>query len=208
MQSIQKVSIWAKTVRLLVIALWIGMVYSSTALAEYNYIKDEANVLSDTIKQRLNKLLISLEEQKNIRIEEVILPTIGSKDPLQVVGELARELDANPTKAENRVLIVYVLDSGFIQIYPNAKLSTILTKENIDNVIQNASTKLQDKNYDEMARIGVAGVYHHYQRKQAASSDGAQNNKQSKKTLFNIFIALALLGVVVVLIKMSSKKKL
>ncbi|MGE3319793.1 MAG: YgcG family protein [Candidatus Berkiella sp.] len=206
MQSIQQVSVWAKAMRLLVIAMCLGMVYSTAALAEYSYIKDEANVLSDTIKQRLNKLLSSLEEQKNIRIEEVILPTIGSKDPLQVVGDLARQLDANPTNAENRVLIVYVLDSGFIQIYPNAKLATILNQENIDNVIKNASTPMKEKNYDEMARIGVAGVYHHYQKHQPV--DKAASEKKTKKTMFNILIALGLLGVVVALIKLTSKKSL
>lgn len=209
MQRIQQLSIWIKTVRLLVIAMCIGMFYSNVVFAEYSYIKDEAGVLGDTIKQRLNKLLSSLEEQKNIRIEEVILPTMGTKDPLQVVGDLARQLDANPTNAENRVLIIYVLDNGFIQIYPNTKLSAILTKENIDGIIKNASKPMQDKNYDEMARMGVAGVYHYYQKQQPqGSADKTATAQKSKQPLLNILFVLVLLGVVVAIIKFSNKKPL
>ncbi|HRE33005.1 MAG TPA: TPM domain-containing protein, partial [Candidatus Berkiella sp.] len=129
-----------------------------------NYVHDEANVVSTAMKEKLEKLLAELDEKRNLRIEEVILPSLNNQDPSKIVGELAQKLDAHETKAEYRALILYVTDSGYIQIYPNQKLATILEEKSLANIVQTATKQLQEKNYDEMARVGVAGIFHYFQK--------------------------------------------
>lgn len=174
------------------------------ANGQTNYIHDNANVLSSAMKDKLEKLLTELDEKKNLRIEEVILPSFENKDPEAVVRELAQNLDSHTSNAEYRALILFVLDNGTVQIYPNEKLATLINDKAKTNIIQNAKLKLSAKNYDEMARIGIAGIFHYYQKGAAQAGDKSTND-QTKKYV-NILIMIIGLVAVVGLILFSRKK--
>ncbi len=181
----------------LLLAPWI-------ANAQTNYIYDNANVLSSAMKDKLEKLLTELDEKKNLRIEEVILPSFENKDPEAVVRELAQSLDSHGSKAEYRALVLFVLDNNDIQIYPNDKLAAIIHDKAKENIIKNAKLKLVAKNYDEMARIGVAGIFHYYQKGAAQAGENA-SDKQTKKYV-NLLMILIGLGAVVGIVMFSRKK--
>lgn len=174
------------------------------ANAQTNYVYDNANVLSASMKDKLEKLLTELDEKKNLRIEEVILPSFENKDPDTVIRELAQSLDSHGSKAEYRALVLFVLDNGTVAIYPNDKLATIINDKAKENIIKNAKLKLAAKNYDEMARIGVAGIFHYYQKGGAQTGDNTAEG--STKKYVNLLIMLIGLGAVVGLIMFSRKK--
>lgn len=197
---------WTTMLSLMVMFLGISLAYTPLAFAESNYVHDEANVLSASMKEKLEQLLSDLEKSKNIRIEEVILPTVGTQDPATVASEIVQKLDSKATPAENQAVIIFIIDNGFIQIYPNQKLAPALDEKAIAGITKNASTSMQDKKYDEMARVSVAGVYHHFQKSNA--TNGAVKDASSKKPLLNIAFALLVLVVIVGLIKFSNKKSL
>jgi|GEM_PF-5023948 len=205
MQTFLNKTIGAKLSWLL-LTVGLGFACNQVAFAEDNYINDQANVVSPAMKGKLDKLLSELETKKNLLIEEHIVPTLGNDDPLKIINELSDKLDARNSKAENRALILYVLDNGFVHIYPNKPLATIISKENIASIVQNATKKLQDKNYDEMARIGIAGIYHYYQN--SATDKTSDKSSTGKKTLLNMLLVLVLLVVVIGIVKMSNKKSL
>lgn len=206
MQMNKLSSDWTKILSLIVMFIGLSIAYAPFAFAESNYVHDEANVLSASMKEKLNQLLSDLEKGKNIRIEEVILPTVGTQDPSTVAGEIVQKLDSKASPAENQAVIIFIIDNGFIQIYPNQKLAAALDEKTIASIIKNASKSMQDKKYDEMARVGVAGVYHYFQKSNAGN--GAGKESSSKKPLLNIAFALLVLVVIVGLIKFSNKKSL
>lgn len=206
MQMNKLISEWTKVLSLMVIFIGLSVAYTPLAFAESNYIHDEANVISASMKEKLNQLLGDLEKGKNIRIEEVILPTVGTQDPSTVASEIVQKFDSKASPAENQAVIIFIIDNGFIQIYPNQKLAAALDEKTIASIIKNASKSMQDKKYDEMARVGVAGVYHYFQKSNAGN--GASKESSSKKPLLNIAFALLVLVVIVGLIKFSNKKSL
>jgi len=206
MQMNKLTSDWTKILSLMVMFIGLSVAYAPFAFAESNYVHDEANVLSASMKEKLNQLLGDLEKGKNIRIEEVILPTVGTQDPSTVAGEIVQKLDSKASPAENQAVIIFIIDNGFIQIYPNQKLATALDEKTIASITKNASKSMQDKKYDEMARVGVAGVYHYFQK--SNGNNGAGKETSSKKPLLNIAFALLVLVVIVGLIKFSNKKSL
>lgn len=203
MQQLMNKRFWSKALGLLVISMGLCLACNRIAYAEDQFIYDPNSVVSASMKGKLDKLLAELDSKKNLLIEEHILPTLGKDDPLKVVGELAHKLDARGSKAEYRALIVYILDSNFVQIYPNKKLGAIIDTNTLAGVADNAKKQLQEKNYDEMARISIAGIYHFYQ--QSGVTQEAKENT-SNKSLYNMLIALVVLAVVVGIVKLSSKK--
>lgn len=206
MQMNKLISESTKIFSIIIMFLGLSLAWGPLAYAESVYVHDEANVLSASMKEKLNQLLGDLEKSKNIRIEEVILPTVGTQDPTTVAGEIVQKLDSKASPAENQAVIVFIVDNGFIQIYPNQKLAPALDEKNIAGITKNAAKSMQDKKYDEMARVSVAGVYHYFQKHNAAN--GAVKDSSSKKPLLNIAFALLVLVVIVGLIKFSNKKSL
>jgi hypothetical protein len=204
MQMMNK-QFWTKTLGFLV-ALGLNLACAHIAYADSEYIFDPNKVVSSSMKGKLDKLLSELDAKKSLLIEEHILPTLGKEDPLKVVGEFAQKLDSRGSKAEYRALVLYVLDNNFVQIYPNKKLASIIEQTAFVSVADNAKKELQQKKYDEMARISVAGIYHFFQKSgvQQATDSGESN----KKAIYNMLFALIVLAVVVGLIKMSTKKSL
>lgn len=184
----------------------VSLSIASVALADEQYIFDQPNVVSAPMKDKLEKLLTELDTKKNLLIEEHIIKTIDKNDPHKIIGELAHKLDARGSKAENRALVLYVLDDNFVEIYPNEKLAAIIKTENIASITQNAKNKLQEKNYDEMTRIAIAGIYHYYQKNPTEQS--IKKDDSGKSTLFNMLIAVILLVVVVGIIKMKNRQSL
>ncbi len=190
----------------------LGWVFLSISLllspivanAQTNYVYDNANVLSASMKDKLEKLLVELDEKKNLRIEEVILPSFEDKDPDTVVSELVQNFDSHTSNAEYRALILFVIDNATVQIYPNDKLAALINDKAKENIIQNAKLKLTAKNYDEMARIGIAGIFHYYQK--GATQTGNNSSEGSTKKYVNLLIMLIGLGAVVGLIMFSRKK--
>lgn len=202
MQKMMNKSIGLLSFLLMAVSLSIA----SVALADEQYIFDQPNVVSAPMKDKLEKLLTELDTKKNLLIEEHIIKTIDKNDPHKIIGELAHKLDARGSKAENRALVLYVLDDNFVEIYPNEKLAAIIKTENIASITQNAKNKLQEKNYDEMTRIAIAGIYHYYQKNPTEQS--IKKDDSGKSTLFNMLIAVILLVVVVGIIKMKNRQSL
>lgn len=199
----QHQTILTKVFSCLVVMMGLCLSPSIVWAQQANYVHDEANVVSAAMKDKLEKLLAELDEKKNLRIEEVILPSLNNQDPSKVVGELAQKLDAHETKAEYRALILYVTDSGYIQIYPNQKLSAILGEQSIANIVQTATKQLQEKNYDEMARVGIAGIFHYFQKNPQTQDKNAAQGRS--KTMINLLLVIVALVVVVGLIKFGRK---
>ena len=202
MQRIMNKSIGA--LGFLVVTLSLSILSPRLAFADEQYIFDQGNVVTAPMKSKLEKLLTELDIKKNLLIEEHIIKTIDKNDPHKIIGELAHKLDARGSKAENRALVLYVLEDNFVEIYPNEKLAAIIKKENFASITQNAKNELQQKNYDEMTRIAIAGIYHYYQ----SPTEQTVEKNEGKKTLYNMLFAIILLVVVVGLIKMSNKKSL
>ncbi|MCS5712350.1 TPM domain-containing protein [Candidatus Berkiella aquae] len=200
----QHQTILTKMLSCLVVIVGLFISPSIIWAQQANYVHDEANVVSAPMKEKLEKLLTELDEKRNLRIEEVILPSLNNQDPSKVVGELAQKIDAHETKAEYRALILYVTDSGYIQIYPNQKLSAILDEKSLANIVQTATKQLQEKNYDEMARVGVAGVFHYFQKNPETQ---VKNDAEGRsKTMINLLLIIVALVVVVGLIKFGRKQ--
>ncbi len=205
MQHMMNNQFWAKALGLL-LTLGLSLASAKIAYADEQFIFDPNGVVSASMKVKLDKLLTELDQKKNLLIEEHILPTLGNDDPLKVVGELAQKLDSRGSTAENRALVLYVLDNNFVQIYPNQKLASIIDSAALASVAENAKQQLQQRNYDEMARVSIAGIYHFYQK--SGTLQPTESSESNKKAIYNMLFALIVLVVVVGLIKMSTKKSL
>lgn len=178
-----------------IILFTITFFFNIVAYAQTPHIQDYANILSPKIKKELDVFLNEVESKKKLLIEEIILP-LDQVQPSQ--QELLRLLDKTSSEANQKVLLVINSETSTVHIITTPNLNSIYNDAVKKDITENVLFNLKAKKYDEMARVGVAGIYHYYEKPSASS----------KKTIMNvIFLLLGLVAVVILLRLRPSKTK-
>lgn len=163
------------------------------------HFQDYAQAVSPEVSDRLEKLLIDIESKKKLYIEEVILPDTGGKSIESIENTFTQRLQQNTTSVEKRVLLLIILKDRFAKLYTTANLAKIYNDKVVADILANVNERMKERRYDEMARIGVAGIYHYYQE--------ASPSQSKKKMLTNlIFFGVAIVAALGVATLLSWRK--
>lgn len=159
------------------------MLSSSIALA--SHLQDYAKVISPEVASRLEKLLGEIESKKGLYIEEVILPNRDGQSLESIESTYIKRLEQTNSTVDKRVLLLIVLDENFAKLYTSENLSKTFNAKSSNDIIANVTMRLSEKHYDEMARVGIAGIYHYFE---------ASQPKQKSNTILNIIFFLLAIG--------------
>lgn len=176
---------------------------STTLFAESAHFQDNAKVVSADMAAKLESELREIESKDGYHLEVVIIPNYNQRQPDAVITALTAQLAKNAPSADKRALLLIVLENNLAIIRPTPNIAAAYNTENSKDIIDNIKIQMNKKNYDEMARIGLAGMYHYYQTKFAIETKPASNTK----TLLNVgLFIIALIGVVFMIRGMQKKQ--
>ncbi len=191
----------------LIYLLLIGLLFcfiSTTLFAATTFLQDNAHVVSAEMASKLEKELEAIESRDGLHFEVVILPNFYNRDPQAVVDAYTQELAKNSANIDKRVLLLMVLDNKLAIIRPSSNIAAAYNEATVKEIIDNIKKNMDEKKYDEMTRIGIAGIYHYYE-KQFPSAKQETSNKWKKYS--NLGVILATLVLVIILITSLQKKK-
>jgi uncharacterized membrane protein YgcG len=178
---------------------------SQTICAAPAYIQDNAKVVSEDMASKLEKELASIEEKDRFHLEVVVIPNFYGRQPAAVVDAFNQQLAKNAPDISKRALLLIEIENGIVVIRPSPDIESAYDANSVKDITANVKLKLNDKNYDEAVRIGVAGMYHFYQKKFPSTAQVAPVN--TTKVLFNIILfVIVLIGVVFLIQKMVKKQ--
>ncbi len=176
---------------------------STTLFAESVYFQDNAKVVSADMAAKLESELREIESKDGYHLEVVIIPNFYQRQPDAVITAFTAQLAKNAPSVDKRALLLIVLENNLAIIRPTPNIAAAYTADHSKDIIDNIKIQLSKKNYDEMARIGVAGMYHYYQTKFAIENKPASPTK----TLLNIGLFIIVLIGVVFMIRNMQKKQ-
>ncbi|MBI2791843.1 MAG: TPM domain-containing protein [Gammaproteobacteria bacterium] len=171
-----------------------------------SFLQDNAKVVSPEMAEKLEKELGAIESRDGFHLEVVILPNFYGRQPEAVVNAFNEQLAKNAPNVDKRALLLIVTENGVVELRTTNNINSAFDAKSFKDISDNIKIKLHEKNYDEMARIGIAGVYYYYQKvfPNKPTKAAGSNNKQ----LFNIALFVILLIVVVFLVRAIPKKPL
>ncbi len=175
---------------------------STTLFAESAHFQDNAKVVSADMASKLEIELGEIESKDGYHLEVVIIPNFYQRQPDAVITAFTQQLAKNAPSANKRALLLIVLENNLALIRPTTNIAAAYNTENSKDIIDNIKLQINQKNYDEMARIGVAGMFHYYQTKFGTETKSAS----STKTLINVALfIIILIGVVFMITRMQKK---
>ncbi len=166
-------------------------------------LQDNAQVVSETMAKNLEKELVDIEARDGLHFEVVILPNFYQRQPEAVLNTYIDQLAKNAPSIDKRVLLFIVLENNLAVIRPSSNIVEAFNTQSANEIIENVKKNMAEKNYDEMARVGVAGVYHYYQAKFPSQKPAMDTWKKYT----NIAIILVTLIAVIFIISAQRKKK-
>ena len=188
---------------LLLIALLYCFI-STTLFAQEVYLQDNAHVVSSDMASKLETELGAMESRDGLHFEVVILPNFYNRDPQAVVDVYTQQLAKNSPSTDKRILLLIALDNKLAIIRPSSRVALAFDEAIAKEIADNVKKNIDAKNYDEMARIGIAGVYHYYEKQFPSPKKEATN---PLKKFLNFGIIIAVLIAVIFLITSMQKKK-
>ncbi|MBS0286807.1 MAG: TPM domain-containing protein [Proteobacteria bacterium] len=186
--------------------LLIGLLFcfiSTTLFADGMHLQDNAHVVSKDMADKLENELGAIESRDGLHIEVVVLPNFYERQPDAVLNAYIQQLAKNAPNVDKRVLMLIVLSSKVAVIRPTSNIAQAYNEANAKEIIDNVTKNLNEQKYDEMARIGVAGLYHYYQKEFPPQK--AQVSEWKKYG--NLGIIIIALVFVIFLITSRQKKK-
>ena len=160
------------------------------------HLHDPANVLSPQISNRLEKLLTDIESHKGLSINEVILPNAEGKSLDELSRTYIQHFEQSTPAVKNYVLLLIILEGSSAKLYPSKNVAHAFNEKVTNDILENVIINLNEKRYDEMARVGVAGIYHYYEKSQPRLQ-----SHFSKHAIFYLIAIIALFGVSIVIIR-------
>lgn len=191
----------------IVFLVLIGLLCCFVSATVYagDYLQDNAKVVSEEMATNLDKELVNIESRDGLHFEVVILPNFYDRQPEAVLNAYIEQLAKNSPNTDKKVLLLIVLENQIAVIRPSSAIASAYNEQVANEIIDNVKKSMKEKNYDEMARVGIAGVYHYYQ-KQFPSASAQKPATDSWKKMANIGIILAVLVGVILLINSQRKK--
>jgi uncharacterized membrane protein YgcG len=172
---------------LCLLTVWL-VIAPTFAMAMATHLQDYAQVVSPEIAGRIEKLLAEIAEKKGLYIEEIILPSREGKSLNSVETMYTQRLEQDDTAIKKRVLLLIILDDHFAKLYSTENLSSVFSERISNDIVENVKHRLSEKRFDEMARIGVAGIYHYFE----ASQPKEKTNIKKNLIFFLVAIAAAI----------------
>lgn len=172
---------------LCLLTVWL-VIAPTFAMAMATHLQDYAQVVSPEIAGRIEKLLAEIAEKKGLYIEEVILSSREGKSLNSVEKMYTQRLEQDETAIKKRVLLLIILDDHFAKLYATENLASVFTERISNDVVENVKQQMSEKRFDEMARIGVAGIYHYFE----ASQPKEKSNIKKNLIFFLVAIAAAI----------------
>ena len=160
------------------------------------HLQDPANVVSPQIANRLEKLLTDIDTHKGLSINEVILPTTEGKSLDELSQTYIQHIEQSTPSVNNYVLLLIILEDRSAKLYPSKNIEHAFNDKVSNDILENVIINLNEKRYDEMARIGVAGIYHYYEKSQPRLQ-----SHFSKNAIFYLITIIALIGMSIVIIR-------
>lgn len=145
----------------------ISLFFNSQVWATSEHLQDEAKVVNTVLKEKLEQLAHQLETKNGLYLKQIILSRFRG-DPTAHINSLIVHLNQETTHA-SQILIVIELESHFSQIYVSENLRAIFTPQVLKDINANIIKQMNEKDYDQMARIAFAGIYHYYNHTPAKS---------------------------------------
>lgn len=186
------------------ILLTLFCFYSMPAFAEGPYLQDNAKVVSQEMTGKLEKVMGEIEAKNGLHLEMVILPNFYNREPNAVINAFAQQLNKNATESSKKALILIVINPTEVAIKSTANIAEAFEGNASKDIIENVKTQINAKNYDEMARVGIAGMFHYYQKKFPTIQE---KPKSLLKNYFNAGLMIILAIVIVFVFRMMQKKK-
>ncbi len=161
---------------LLLSAFLILTFFSSFTLQALTlYIDDNANVISKDTDMKLSQLLADTEKEENFHVQAIVLPTFYGKAQDKVISAYYQNMIVN-SKVDRAALLIIVLDKEFVQIVTTPNIVRVFNVTVVKDIVANVKKQMLEKNYDEMLRVGVAGILHYYKEKAAKSTHNSSLN--------------------------------
>lgn len=179
---------------------------SSSSYGASLHLQDNAKVVSPEMTDKLEKELSAMEARDGFHLEVVILPNFYGRQPEAVINAFNEQLAKNAPDVAKRALLLIVTENGVVELRTTSNIQAAFNAKSFKDISDNVKIKLNEKNYDEMARVGMAGVYYYYQK--AFPNKPAKGADSNNKQLFNIALFVILLIVVVFLVRAIPKKPL
>lgn len=187
----------------IVFLVLIGLLCCFVSATVYagTYLQDNAHVVSEDMAGKLENILTDIQTKDGLHFEVVILPNFYDRQPEAVLNAYIEQLAKNAPNVDKRALLFIVLDNNIAVIRPTSNIASAFDEKSTNEILDNVKKSMSEKNYDEMARIGIAGVYHYYQKQFPTQKP----QETSFKKLTNLGIIVAVLILVIFLV--SSRKK-
>lgn len=172
---------------------------SSALFANVPHIQDDPKILSSEMTTKLEDLLTDIETKKQLRIEVVILNSFNDLSEEAVANAFYEQMDKNSPDINQKVLLLLATDRNYANIFPSVNLSSIYTPEITKDIVANVSKKLTEKNYDDAARVGIAGIYHYF--------DKNTEKPSALRNFGTILFNLIFVGVVIYILFLVIRKR-
>jgi uncharacterized membrane protein YgcG len=182
----------------IILYLFASITYAATL-----HLQDNAKVVSADMAGKLEKELGIIESTDGLHLEVVILPNFYDRQPEAVVNAFTQQLAKNAPDVPKRALLLIVTSNGVVELRTTDNINSAFDAKNVKDISDNIKIKLNEKNYDEMARIGIAGVYHYYEKQFPNKQKAAKSNS---KQIFNIALFIIILVGVVFMVRSMPKK--
>nr|WP_255554748.1 TPM domain-containing protein [Sphingomicrobium sp. B8] len=125
----------------------------------FEWVTDEAEILSDSAEARIAGNLITLEDQTSDQVLVWTTPSLGSRPIEDVSLERARSIGAGTAELDNGVLITVAPNDRKVRIEVGTGLEDLLTDVRAKRIIdEHMSPKFARGDFDAGVEAGVEAV--------------------------------------------------
>ncbi|MFI4938256.1 MAG: TPM domain-containing protein [Candidatus Berkiellales bacterium] len=180
----------------MVIIGFVILSFCTALFAANTHLQDIAGVISSDMSMKLETLAAGIEKKNKLYIEEVILADFAGKSPDLVINSYIDKLKLTSPTIPNKALLIIVVGEDYAHLFVSPSLNSIYTDKVKQDIVENVKLQIRQNNYDEMARVGIAGVYHFYETKP----------KGAKHPIMNIILIVVALIILAALFTLKRQK--
>lgn len=157
------------------------------------YVSDPENILSQEAKNKINSILLNLENQTTVETVVVVVPSIGNDDCFDFSHKILNQWGVGKKGKDNGLVILLVIDQRCIQFYTGYGLEGDLP----DAICKRIQTKdmlpyLKKEDWNNAMIVGIQAVYDRL-HSIATGEEPADDEEESSIWFFIILFCVSFL---------------
>jgi len=165
------------------------------------FVYDEANLIDDTVEQKLNQLLVNLEEKTEAEIAVISIPSLNNMTIEEYAVKLFNTLGIGKKGKDNGVLLLFSKTDNRVRLEIGRGLEGCLNDGKCGRILDNYFVPYREKNnYTEAANLTTNAIISVISEEYGVTIEGAEDvvvdEEDNIGAIFLVIIILVLLVLV------------